>query len=67
MLEAERQVLGRMDASNGEVTLGEPDDPEVDDLLDDLGERVLATGGDVVMVPAERMPTRTGLATIYRY
>ena len=67
LLEAERQVPGRMDAASGAITLGAPGDPEVDDLLDDLGERVLATGGEVVMVPAERMPTRTGLAAIYRF
>ncbi len=67
LLEAGRQVPGRMDAASGAITLGELDDPGVDDLLDDLGERVLATGGEVVMVPAERMPTRTGLAAIYRY
>ena len=27
-----------------------------DDLLDDLGEHALKTGGEVVIVPAERMP-----------
>ncbi len=67
LLEAERQVPGRLDPTSGAVTPGELDDPEVDDLLDDLGERVLAAGGEVVMVPAERMPTRTGLAAIYRF
>ena len=67
LLEAERQVPGRMDATTGAITPGEMDDPEVDDLLDDLGEQVLATGGEVVMVPRERMPTHTGLAAIYRY
>ncbi|MEO5811128.1 MAG: hypothetical protein ABIU96_14605 [Rhodanobacter sp.] len=67
LLEADRQVPGRMDATSGSITRGELDDPQVDDLLDDLGERVLATGGEVIMVPAERMPTRTGLAAIYRY
>lgn len=67
LLEAERQIPGRIDAASGEITLGELADPETDDLLDDLGERVLATGGEVVMVPAERMPTRTGLAAIYRF
>ena len=67
LLEAERQVPGRMDATSGEITLGKLDDPDTDDLLDDLGERVLATGGEVVMVPTERMPTRTGLAAIYRF
>lgn len=67
LLEAERQVPGRLDAVTAEITPGQLDDPEVDDLLDDLGERVLATGGEVVMVPAERMPARTGLAAIYRF
>ena len=33
----------------------------------DLGERVLRTGGEVVIVPAERMPTQTGAAAIYRF
>jgi hypothetical protein len=28
---------------------------------------VLRAGGDVVVVPHERMPTQTGLAAIYRY
>ncbi|MEO7065296.1 MAG: hypothetical protein ABI114_00145 [Rhodanobacter sp.] len=67
LLESERQIPGRLDAGSGDITLGELDDPEVDDLLDDLGERVLASGGEVIMVPAERMPTRTGLAAIYRF
>lgn len=67
LLEAGRQIPGRMQADSGAITLGEMDDPETGDLLDDLGERVLATGGEVVMVPTERMPTRTGLAAIFRY
>ena len=67
LLDAERQVPGRMDAASGEITLGKLDEPDTDDLLDDLGERVLATGGEVVMVPTERMPTRSGLAAIYRF
>jgi hypothetical protein len=67
LLDADRQIPGRTDAGSGEITLGKLDDPETDDLLDDLGERVLATGGEVVVVPAERMPTRTGLAAIYRF
>ena len=53
-----------MDAASGAITLGKLDDPQVDDLLDDLGERVPATGGEVVVVPTERMPTDSGLAAI---
>lgn len=67
LLDAGRQVPGRMDLASGAITLGELADPEVGDLLDDLGERVLMTGGNVVVVPSERMPTDSGLAAIYRF
>ena len=67
LLEADRLVPGRMDAATGKVTTGKLADPEVDDLLDDLGEQVLRTGGEVVMVPAERMATSTGAAAVFRF
>ena len=67
LIEAERQVPGRMDAATGRITLGDLAHPEVDDLLDDLGELVLKMGGQIVVVPAERMPTPRGLAAIYRF
>ncbi len=41
--------------------------PKVDDLLDDLGELVTKMGGLVMVVPADKMPSDTGLAAIYRY
>jgi hypothetical protein len=56
-----------MDAATGRIELGDLAHPEVDDLLDDLGELVLKMGGQVVVVPAERMPTPTGLAAISRF
>lgn len=67
LIDADRQVPGRVDAQSGAVTHAEPGERGVDDLLDDVGELVLRTGGDAVVVPAERMPTSTGLAAIYRY
>ena len=67
LVDADRRVPGRMDAASGDIALGKLEDPDVDDLLDDLAERVMATGGDVVMVPSERMPSETGLAAIYRF
>jgi len=42
-------------------------DPEVEDMLDDLGELVLKFGGQVVIVPADRMPTQSGIAAIDRF
>lgn len=67
LLDAGRKVPGRMESTSGAITLGKLDDPELDDLLDDLGERVLRTSGEVVVVPSERMPTDSGLAAIYRF
>lgn len=67
LLEADRRIPGRIDAGSGALSVNEPGDPLVDDVLDDLGERVLRSGGEVVIVPAERMPTRSGLAAIYRF
>lgn len=67
LVDAERRVPGRLDLASGAI---EPDAlrrPDVDDLLDDIAQQVLAGGGQVVMVPSARMPTDTGLAAIYRY
>ena len=67
LIEADRLIPGTIDAASGKIFSGDLDHPEVDDVLDDLGERVLRTGGEVVIVPAERMPTRSGAAAIYRF
>lgn len=67
LIEADRQIAGRLDGATGAVELADLSDPQVDDLLDDLGELVVKMGGQVHVIPTERMPTRTGLAAIYRY
>jgi hypothetical protein len=67
LVEADREIPGRMDATTGAITPARLDDPEVDDLIDDLAEAVLRARGEVVVVPAERMPGECGLAAILRY
>ncbi|MGB4811271.1 MAG: hypothetical protein WBP13_02140 [Methylophilaceae bacterium] len=67
LIEADRIIPGHINTVTGKVTTGQLDDPEMDDLLDDVGELVLRAGGDVVMVPTERMPTTTGVAAVYRF
>lgn len=67
LIEADRLIPGSIDDASGKIILGDIDHPEVDDVLDDLGERVLRKGGEVIIVPAERMPTKTGAAAIYRF
>ncbi len=67
LIEADREIPGRFDPTTGDIQLDRLADPEVDDLIDDLAGAVLQTGGEVVVVPTERMPTDTGLAATFRY
>ena len=67
LIEADRRIAGRLDGSTGRVEVADLGDPQVDDLLDDLGELVQKMGGEVLVIPAKQMPVRTGLAATYRY
>lgn len=67
LIEADRLVPGRADVATGRIEFDDLAHPAVDDLLDDLGETVLKTGGQVLVVPPEKMPTRLGLAAIFRF
>jgi len=67
LIEADRQIAGRLDSATGRIELDDLRNPRVDDLLDDLGELVEKMGGKVQVIPAEQMPAQTGLAAIYRH
>jgi Bacterial archaeo-eukaryotic release factor family 3 len=66
IIEADRRVAGRLEGHiprRAALT----NDPEAGDILDDIAERVLKTGGQVIVAPHASMPTATGLAAIFRY
>lgn len=67
LVEADRVVSGILDRASGAIRPGPLESPHVEDMLDDLAELVLDHGGEVVVVPGERMPTTSGLAAIYRF
>ena len=67
LIEADRQIAGRLDGATGKIERKELSDPQVDDLLDDLAECVGKTSGLVRVLPAERMPAQTGVAATFRY
>ena len=68
LLERDRRVEGSMDPRTGVLQIADTvDTPAPGDMLDDLAEAVLRNGGEVIIVPPERMPSTTGLAAIYRY
>jgi hypothetical protein len=67
LVEADRVIPGIVDRNSGAVRPGGSASVHVDDMLDDLAELVIAKGGEVVVVPMERMPSDSGLAAIYRF
>ncbi len=67
LVEADRQIPGKLNKETGLPVMDELSDPDTDDILDDLAEMVIKTKGEVVIVPAERMPTDSGMAAVLRY
>lgn len=67
MIEAERCVPARLDRETGRIEFAPLAQPDVDDLLDDLGELVITNNGRVVVAPGQRMPTETGAAAVFRF
>lgn len=67
LIDAERQIAGRIDGSTGRIDPAELGKPRVDDVLDDLASLVESMGGEVHVLSAERMPCRTGVAASFRH
>ncbi|MCQ9379898.1 hypothetical protein [Methyloversatilis sp. XJ19-49] len=67
LIEAERELPGRIDGATGRIDAADLDSPQVDDMLDDLGAMVERMGGEVHVLPAELMPCRTGVAASFRH
>ena len=65
LVEAERRIPGHIDDKIPHRV--DFDESGASDLLDDLAERVLKMGGQVIVVPKAGMPTTTGLAAVFRY
>jgi hypothetical protein len=67
LIEADRQIFGRLDDTTGQVELAGSSDSKTDELLDNLGELIANMGGQVMVIPADLMPVQTGLAATYRH
>ena len=67
LIEAERELPGRVDGSTGRIDPAELDNPRVDDVLDDLAALVERMGGEVHVLSAEHMPCRSGAAASFRH
>lgn len=67
LVEADRDIPALMDSQDGSLMPAKEQGSNAPDLLEELSIRVIENGGEVVVVPAERMPSRTGAAAIYRF
>jgi hypothetical protein len=71
MVESDRRVPGMLDAVQGTVRTAadvqSAADPATSDVLDDLAEAALRTGGEVIVLESTRMPSKTGAAAVFRY
>jgi hypothetical protein len=68
LVEADRIIAVRItNLITGNTQKKDMNNPNVDDLLDDMGELVTKMGGHVMVLPAEKMPSEAGLAAIFRY
>ncbi len=67
LVEADRQIPGKLDPASGRIECADLADPVIDDVLDDLAEIAFKMGGEVVVIPAEHMPTTSGAAATYRF
>ena len=68
LVEADRIIPVRItNLVTGNTQKKDLTNPKVDDLLDDMGELVIKMGGQVMVLPAGKMPSETGLAATFRY
>lgn len=67
MIAADREIAGRILDETGRYELADTREACAADLLDDLGELVEKMGGQVLVMPAEQVPGKTGLAATFRY
>ncbi len=67
LLEANHMIPGTIDPVTQEIAYRKITDPGVDDILDDLAQRVLANKGNVLVLQKEHMPHGSSVAGIYRY
>nr|WP_298114917.1 hypothetical protein [uncultured Pseudomonas sp.] len=66
LVEAERDIRGYIERDCGQVQVA-TETQDAPDLLDDLSAWVLEFGGEVLVMPREQMPSKSGAAAIYRF
>ncbi len=66
LIESGRIVKGKV-REDGQIEFDPNAESTHEDVLDDIAELVFRNGGEVIVLPKERMPSTTGAAAIFRY
>ncbi|TNJ38688.1 hypothetical protein FGF66_07475 [Chlorobaculum thiosulfatiphilum] len=67
LLDQQRIYPGGIDAAAGDISFSKMTPGNEHDVLEDLAITVLGKGGEVLVLPPERMPTVSGVAAIFRH
>ncbi len=67
LIESDRIIPGKINLETGHIIKGDLNNPGFDDLLDDIAEKVMRYGSEVIILPSERMPVTTGIAATYKF
>jgi hypothetical protein len=67
LIEANIIIPGRIDVATQQMIVQDLDDPQTDDILDDMVQQAYLTGAKVYILEKEKMPTTSGVAGIFRY
>jgi hypothetical protein len=67
LIEADRFIHGILIKESGKIQKTEVNKPIEGDLLDEIAEIVIRQGGEVWVLPREKIPSKTGAAAIFRF
>lgn len=67
MIEKDKIIPGTVDVGQKKFISGEIKNPKTGDVLDDLAQLALNSGGKVYVLKKNMMPSVTGIAAIFRY
>ena len=67
LLDSERNYPGALDPVTGKIVPSKAGTGGAGDVLEELALLVLDNGGEVMVLPSEKMPTLTGVAALFRY
>ncbi len=67
LIEKNKILPGKIDMMNKQIIQSPIEDPQTDDLLDDMVQHAFLTGTKVYIIDKELMPTNSGVAAIFRY